>query len=99
MQWPIGRDLGHKGKLASATASCPSLTACPWRDAGALEEAGMQAPGRQPRGGDLQLNGTLRSASCGLVIRIGAATTHLAEHYAKAMRYTACMTALTLLQV
>ena len=58
-----------------------------------------QAPDGALRDGDLLLNGTLRSGNCGLVMRIGAATTHMAEHYAKAVRYTACMTALTMLQV
>lgn len=55
--------------------------------------------GGGPREGDLVLNGTLRSANCGLLLRVGAVSTHLAEHYAKAVRYTACITALTLLQV
>jgi hypothetical protein len=54
--------------------------------------------GSEVREGDLVLNGTLRSGNCGLLLRLGGASTHLAEHYAKALRYTACMTALTLLQ-
>ena len=49
--------------------------------------------------GDLVLNGTLVSANCGLALALEGSSSHLAQHYAKAIRYTACMTALALLQV
>lgn len=68
---------------------------------GAVGPAGIDvadAPLRDAREGDLRLNGTLVSANCGLELRLDGSTTHLAEHFAKAVRYTTAMTALALLQ-
>ena len=45
------------------------------------------------------LNGTLSSPECGIVLRLNGTTTHVEEHYAKAINYTLMVTAVSFLQV
>ena len=48
---------------------------------------------------ELLVNGTLTSANCGIALELGAATAHMEQYYAKALRYTLMTTAAALLQV
>ena len=48
---------------------------------------------------DVFLNGTLSSPECGIVLRLNGTTTHVEEHYAKAINYTLMVTAISFLQV
>ena len=52
-----------------------------------------------PDAEDITLNGTLKSANCGILVRISASTTHIAAYYAKAVNYTLMITAVSFLQV
>ncbi len=45
------------------------------------------------------LNGTLSSPECGIVLHLNGTTTHVEEHYAKAINYTLMVTAVSFLQV
>lgn len=48
---------------------------------------------------DVFLNGTLSSPECGIVLELNGTTTHVEEHYAKAINYTLMVTAVSFLQV
>ena len=48
---------------------------------------------------DVFLNGTLSSPECGIVLGLNGTTTHVEEHYAKAVNYTLMVTAVSFLQV
>ena len=48
--------------------------------------------------GDVYMNGTLSSPECGIVLGLNATTTHVEEHYAKAINYTLMVTAVSFLQ-
>lgn len=48
---------------------------------------------------DVFLSGTLSSPECGIVLRVNGTTTHVEEHYAKAINYTLMATAVSFLQV
>lgn len=52
-----------------------------------------------PDAEDITLNGTLKSANCGILVRISASTTHIAAYYAKAVNYTLMITAVSFIQV
>ena len=48
---------------------------------------------------DVYMNGTLSSPECGIVLGLNGTTTHIEEHYAKAINYTLMVTAVSFLQV
>ena len=47
---------------------------------------------------DVYMNGTLSSPECGIVLGLNGTTTHIEEHYAKAINYTLMVTAVSFLQ-
>ena len=47
---------------------------------------------------DVYMNGTLSSPECGIVLGLNGTTTHVEEHYAKAINYTLMVTAVSFLQ-
>ena len=47
---------------------------------------------------DVYINGTLSSPECGIVLGLNGTTTHVEEHYAKAINYTLMVTAVSFLQ-
>ena len=72
---------------------------CPPPQAPRFDFGGPLQAWDAPHAEDIMLNGTLKSANCGILVRITASTTHIAAYYAKAVNYTLMITAVSFLQV
>ena len=59
----------------------------------------LEANADEVQDDDVFLNGTLSSPECGIVLHLNGTTTHVEEHYAKAINYTLMVTAVSFLQV
>lgn len=59
----------------------------------------LEAQVEEVQDNDVFLNGTLSSPECGIALGLNATTTHVEEHYAKAINYTLMVTAISFLQV
>ena len=59
----------------------------------------LEAQVEEVQDDDVFLNGTLSSPECGIALGLNATTTHVEEHYAKAINYTLMVTAISFLQV
>ncbi len=59
----------------------------------------LEAHAEDVQDDDVFLNGTLSSPECGIVLHLNGTTTHVEEHYAKAINYTLMVTAVSFLQV
>ena len=58
----------------------------------------LDAPEGDLQDEDVYMNGTLSSPECGIVLGLNGTTTHVEEHYAKAINYTLMVTAVSFLQ-
>lgn len=59
----------------------------------------LEAGAEESREGDVIMKGTLSSPNCGVVLSLNGTTTHIEEHFAKAINYTLMITAVSFLQV
>ncbi|CAK0754278.1 hypothetical protein CVIRNUC_002285 [Coccomyxa viridis] len=59
----------------------------------------LNAPEGDLQDEDVYMNGTLSSPECGIMLGLNGTTTHVEEHYAKAINYTLMVTAVSFLQV
>lgn len=58
----------------------------------------LNAPEGDLQDEDVYMNGTLSSPECGIMLGLNGTTTHVEEHYAKAINYTLMVTAVSFLQ-
>ena len=58
----------------------------------------LDAPEGDLQDEDVYMSGTLSSPECGIVLGLNGTTTHVEEHYAKAINYTLMVTAVSFLQ-